>query len=1181
MILQIPDFNHQITDDTNLWDKEWYNFMQELVDGVNAGGGGGTDDHTQLINIGVATHPQIDSHIEDTTIHFLKNSISHLVLQDIGVYTHLEIDSHIDSSVNPHGTTLEQARTAGDTYAGDVNYGNNAITDIKYIDFNLIASVLHQEGRLHWNGDDGTLELGMPGGNVNLQIGQENLIRATNDEGSQINNGQAVYVSGATGANPLVKLADKDSLTTASVIGVVTENITDNQKGYVTTFGYVRDMDTSGISEGAIAWLGDDGNLTGTRPTSPEIQVGVGIVMREHATEGVLFVNPYITPRLQGLSDVFITPVDGDLLKWNGSTARFEAYNLGITKEPTGFVEPKDVIITGNGDETVTLTGTVNAYYEGVKSTTIINGWTSPAHGTDTNDAYFLMYNGTTIDWVLESSGFGETIYSNLLICFAFYDPTNANWVYLRESHGLMPWQSHRENHKVNGTFRDSGGSLADYVLDSTTPADRRPSISACLLYDEDLPTENNALPTGTYTNFYLDGADGDVNFISGQADIIPLSGNRPYWNEFTGGVWQQTLMSNNFYGYEFIIAIPMAEDSPSQDLRYIHVQGQHQDNSLSNIQAVTTNDVSLGKFSSLLPEFIGITKVIYQYTAGNWKLIEVTDLTGTSSSQVSSPAGNFLTSVTSDTSLDGLGTASSPLSVSTDFFNKTIDTTDDITDTTTNRFTNDTDITRLANTSGTNTGDEDLSGLVPYTGATTDVDLGSNDIKFGDGFGAVFGDSDEASINYTAGDVLEISANADVARLTSQPSGGTDLAISTTKYANDVASGGGSAGFYKDYINGGVSSNDATFPNSIINVSAVRCRSSDDTLNIVVAQTDLDITDDADWASGSAPPSFVSDIPVLTANVDQGYTVSATNAQLQPYLAFDGNISGGFNGWVANNGTTTGFLRVSLPASKVYKAYKILSYLNTAGAGPKNWTIEGSNTGAFAGEETILDTQTNQNPLTFTEYALTNSTGYLYYQIRISSNNGAIFVGIAEISFSENSSIGSSSIHTWADYNSGTNILIFDDSTGSNIAGAKRRVGSFITDSSGDIIPFTQIEKSGGAIKVSYNAVLSSILANSSSYTEINILVPVGIVVDVRLNPIIAGNFAAATANDLYLKSLEDFEEVCSCLSQSSTGNVLPKMGTQINLTTDVNSEIQYKTVGSFSTIEIVTNGYRDERIA
>jgi len=38
-----------------------------------------------------------------------------------------------------------------------------------------------------------------------------------------------------------------------------------------------------------------------------------------------------------------------------------------------------------------------------------------------------------------------------------------------------------------------------------------------------------------------------------------------------------------------------------------------------------------------------------------------------------------------------------------------------------------DTALTRLANTSGTNTGDQDLAGLVPYTGATGPVDLGAN----------------------------------------------------------------------------------------------------------------------------------------------------------------------------------------------------------------------------------------------------------------------------------------------------------------------------------------------------------------------------------------------------------------------------------------------------------------------
>ena len=54
----------------------------------------------------------------------------------------------------------------------------------------------------------------------------------------------------------------------------------------------------------------------------------------------------------------------------------------------------------------------------------------------------------------------------------------------------------------------------------------------------------------------------------------------------------------------------------------------------------------------------------------------------------------------------------------------------DDIDDTlTTNKFVTAADLTILSNTSGTNTGDQDLSGLVPYTGATSDVNLGTFNI--------------------------------------------------------------------------------------------------------------------------------------------------------------------------------------------------------------------------------------------------------------------------------------------------------------------------------------------------------------------------------------------------------------------------------------------------------------------
>ena len=69
--------------------------------------------------------------------------------------------------------------------------------------------------------------------------------------------------------------------------------------------------------------------------------------------------------------------------------------------------------------------------------------------------------------------------------------------------------------------------------------------------------------------------------------------------------------------------------------------------------------------------------------------------------------------------------------------------TTANITDSTDKRFVSDTDITNLGNLSGENTGDQDLSGLVPYTGATGDVNLGANDITAGNLTGENTGDQD------------------------------------------------------------------------------------------------------------------------------------------------------------------------------------------------------------------------------------------------------------------------------------------------------------------------------------------------------------------------------------------------------------------------------------------------------
>jgi len=171
------------------------------------------------------------------------------------------------------------------------------LASLDYLDFNLNPTLTHQEGRMHWNGEDGTLELGMPGGNVELQVGQEQLLRAVNKETSTILNGQVVYISGAQGSKPTILLADNSDSNKINISGIATENIDANQSGYINIFGYIRDLDTTGVSgevwvTGDNLYLGTSGDLSNTHPNSAtEATIVVAIVTRVHSNEGSIFFN--------------------------------------------------------------------------------------------------------------------------------------------------------------------------------------------------------------------------------------------------------------------------------------------------------------------------------------------------------------------------------------------------------------------------------------------------------------------------------------------------------------------------------------------------------------------------------------------------------------------------------------------------------------------------------------------------------------------------------------------------------------------------------------------------------------------------------------------------------------------------------------------------------------------------
>ena len=185
----------------------------------------------------------------------------------------------------------------------DVNLGEFGV-QLGNLEFdNTPTNIPTNAGSLVWNDTDGTLDLKLKGGNVTLQIGQEQVSRVVNKTATNITlleaNYQVVRVTGAQGQRLKVDLAlATNDLLSAETIGLVTETILNNQDGFITTSGLVRNINTTGSlqsetwADGDIIYLSPTtaGNITNIKPIAPNRIIILGYVVYAHITQGTIFV---------------------------------------------------------------------------------------------------------------------------------------------------------------------------------------------------------------------------------------------------------------------------------------------------------------------------------------------------------------------------------------------------------------------------------------------------------------------------------------------------------------------------------------------------------------------------------------------------------------------------------------------------------------------------------------------------------------------------------------------------------------------------------------------------------------------------------------------------------------------------------------------------------------------------
>lgn len=289
---------------------------------------------------------------------------------------------------------------------------NGNFTNVNAIGFDTTPGTLPTAaGSLYWDSADGnqTLSLIMAGGNVTQQIGQEQYYRIK--ASSAITNGQAVMFTGTVGASGALTGAPASGLTDATstyFMGIATEDIALNSWGYVTVFGLVRGINTTG---GAESWVDGQilyynpavaGGLTKTVPSAPAAKIQVAVVVNAASGgSGSLFVRPTINVSLEDLNDVETASAStNDLLQYDGSKWLHKA--------------PSTVTGIGGLANALTIgTGLGGTSYNGTSAVTITNtGVTSAVAGTG------ISVSGATGAVTITNSdrGSSQNIFKNIAV---------------------------------------------------------------------------------------------------------------------------------------------------------------------------------------------------------------------------------------------------------------------------------------------------------------------------------------------------------------------------------------------------------------------------------------------------------------------------------------------------------------------------------------------------------------------------------------------------------------------------------------------------------------------------------------------------------------------------------------------------------------------------------------------
>ena len=310
-----------------------------------------------------------------------------------------------------------------------------------YIQFNNGSAVTLAAGRMWYNGSTGSWNLGMGGGNITQQVGEE--IFVYGKASAAITEGQLVMKTGVVGASGVITFAPTSANLTDDlvIIGIATENIPLNGFGRVTSFGVVHGIDTSAFVDGATLWYdptSSTGGMTSTKPSAPNAKCNVGVVINAGSggsgsiqveiNHGSTLGGTDNNVQLSSASNGQILTYDGSATYWR-NTSLTAGTGISVSAATNGVLtvtnSAPDQTVSITGTSPISVTGTYPNFTASIsQSNTSTNGYLSSTDWNTFNGKQTAYTNLSTIGALANGTGW---LYNNGTGTFSYSTPTAAD----------------------------------------------------------------------------------------------------------------------------------------------------------------------------------------------------------------------------------------------------------------------------------------------------------------------------------------------------------------------------------------------------------------------------------------------------------------------------------------------------------------------------------------------------------------------------------------------------------------------------------------------------------------------------------------------------------------------------------------------------------------------------------